>query len=233
MDEDKDSWEPWVNELYDRRTGRELQATVRIRYRDAEGRRTLRDVQIERYFHDHKTGNGAIAGYCKLRHSRRVFRFDRINEPLCMRTQRPISDLGAWLDQEYQQTPLFARDRFIEVYGVALGALHAIAKADGAFRAPERALLDEFMQANGLSDPKARALVLADMDAWRTPSARDFGKDLRGLDGAALDLRQEVFDFAERMIASDKTTREAEHLALERLRKQLKLPPRKPRAPAS
>lgn len=220
----KDAWEPWSNELYDRSTGRELQVRIWIQYSDSNDLVTQREVTTERYFHNPATREGAVAGFCHLRESRRVFNLQNMLRHVCKRTQQTIPELGPWLDAQYRLTPAFAKDQFLAVYGPAVGALHAIAKSDGTMRAAERAVIDRFAERNGLADPNARTLLLQEVITWQTPSARHFGDELRSLEGAALDLREEVLLAAQEMIASDKTQREAELLALERMRKALKLP---------
>lgn len=221
---EKDAWEPWSNLLYDRSTGRELQVRIWIQYCDSNKLVTQREVTTERYFFDAKTREGAVAGFCHLREARRVFNLQNVLRAACKKTQQTIHEVGPWLDTQYRHTPAFSRDQFLNVYGAALGALHAIAKADGTMRSAEKSVIERFAARNGLEDPAARALVLAEMTTWQAPSARRFGDDLRDLEGAALDLREEVFLAAQEMIASDKTQREAEFLALERMRKALKLP---------
>lgn len=221
---EKDAWEPWSNALYDRSTGHELQVRIWIQYCDCNNLVTQREVTTERYFHNPATREGAVAGFCHMRDARRVFNLQGVLRAACKKTQQTISELGTWLDAQYRLTPAFARDQFLDVYGPALGALHAIAKADGSMRAAERLIIDRFAERNGLTDPSARTLVLQEVNTWQTPSARRFGDDLRALEGAALDLREEVLLAAQEMIASDKTQREAEFLAFERIRKALKLP---------
>lgn len=217
-----DSGRHWDTRLYEHGFGKVLERRLSIRYLDAEGRTSDREIRTERFFVE-PWGDGKIGAYCLMRQGPRTFEISRIRQAVDTQRQRAIPDLAAWLLHEYSSTHEGRAEAFIEAYAPALGVLFAVAKADGAVRTAEWDIVARFVGANCAGDARVQQLVMEELRDWVTPSAVAFGRDLRSLDGLADDLRDELWQAAQEMVASDKTVREAETRALERMRKALGL----------
>ena len=220
MGQEKDAWEDWSDELY-AEASRELAVDLGITYCDRDGKTTHRDITVEKYA---RTQDGGIlAAYCHLRKSRRPFRFSRIKKAIDRKTGAPIHDLGAWLDRQYETSPKGLRDKFVSAHEAALGALFFVAKADGAFRAKEKAVMQAFCASQGLKSPDIQALVVETVAGWAVPSRIAYGKDLRELLQRDEGYRQGILDHAKSMLASTKTAHDEATRALERMERELML----------
>lgn len=219
---EKDSWENWEDDTYNPYAdGKRLETALEIGYRDANGQQTRRRIDTERYVHDGR--DGILHAYCHMRHQRRSFKFARILDAVSLSTGEVINDLPSWLDAEYIQSDAGQVDAFTQEHEAALVALFYVAKADGAFRAPEKQVLQDLFDEWGLYDPIHCDLLIKHMVQWAIPSAIAYGKALREVFLMPEDYQQQVYDAAQRMVGSKKTVRDTETRALERMRKELDL----------
>jgi hypothetical protein len=218
----KDAWEDWDDELY-AAAARELTADLRIAYVDANGQKTHRSITVERYSRTSADG-GVLAAHCHLRQARRPFRFSRIMHAADLATATRIDNLGDWLDARYETTTNGQRDRFVAEHEDALIALLFVAKADDAVRKGEKDVIDRYCAALGLADEQARAAVVAFVAGSAAPSRIAFGTALRGLSERPDGYKRDLVAAAQDIVATDKTVRENELRALDRMRKELGLP---------
>lgn len=219
---DRDAWEDWSDELYGAES-RALAADLAITYCDRDGKLTQRNITVEKY--GRTQDGGTLAAYCHLRKARRPFRFSRIKTATEIRTGDKISDIGLWLDKQYDASPNGIRDKFIEKNESALGALFFIAKADGAFRAKEKLVLQNFCASQGLDNAAIQPLVVEAVAGWAVPSRIAYGKDLRSLLAQGEDYRKSVVQYAKAMVAASKTPTDETKRALERMERELKISP--------
>ena len=217
---DKDAWEEWSDELYGG-DSRELAVDLSITYCDRDGRLTKRNITVEKYAITQD--GGLLAAYCHLRKARRPFRLSRIKAASDPRTGFNIINLGSWLDEQYEASPNGIRDIFIKNNDDALGALFFVAKADGAFRAKEKMVLQTFCASQGLEDIAIQSLVVETVAGWAVPSRIAYGKDLRSLLVRSEDYRRSVLDHAKAMLATSKIIHDDAKHALERMVRELKL----------
>ncbi|MFN3417391.1 MAG: TerB family tellurite resistance protein [Caldimonas sp.] len=219
---DLDLQEDLAPDEYLARADRRLDARLRIMYVDENGEITYRTVDVVRYGRTSAHG-GVIFGHCHLRGAMRTFRLSRVRFAADLNRAERIHHLGEWLDARYAGTPFGQRDRFIAEHEAALGVLHHVAKADGAFRAKEKDLLVKFCTGCGLSDQLVLDMVVSEVASWAPSSAVAFGRDLKALKSRSEDYRKAVHATAEAIVASDKSVRDTERRALERLTKELGL----------
>jgi predicted DNA-binding transcriptional regulator YafY len=217
---EKDAWEDWGSILYNPATARELEAKLRIAYIDRAGQKTHRTIDVQRFAID-DSGGGLVVGFCHLRKARRPFQIAGITHAVDMQQLATIPDLSKWLSSRYEVTPKGSRDQFINQHESALGALLYVAKADDAFRAKEKSILLGFCETLGGLNSEAATLVVDEVGSWITPSAIQFGKDLRSVAGRDTEYQNLVLETAIAFVASDKTVRENETRAIERMKKTL------------
>lgn len=131
--------ESWEGSFYEVMTQRSAKKSVRIRYRDGGGAVLERVVDIKAF--EPEGRDSLVLGWCHLRNANRTFRFDRMDRVIDVETGEVIPDLQAVLNAEWDASPepvldaLFARHRDL------LRMLLFAAKADGAMRAAEVAVI--------------------------------------------------------------------------------------------
>lgn len=165
---DKDAWEEWDAGHYGAGMKERMLDGVRLNiiFVDRDGRVTQRDVTSLRYAHNPETHAGVLYAFCQLRQAKRPFAFQRIRQATDLETGEIIADVGAFLDKVYQQTPLYSLEQFLEQHGAAAFVLFSFAKADGAMRAKERAIILNWAQLQGLATPEAQAELEGQMRGW-------------------------------------------------------------------
>lgn len=203
---------------YDAHSGKRIQIDLQLVYLSVEGAVTTRTVTVERFTHD---GNGgALLAFCHLRHSRRTFLFSRIQSAVDTSTGEIIGHLSRWLDARYVETPEGKADAFLNRHDAALSAFMHIARADGAFRAREKACIKDFCSANGLEDEKAWAATIRELENWHVDTAIAYGRALRTTATMPRAYLEEVYATACSMVASDKKIYDSETHALKRMRRE-------------
>lgn len=165
---DKDAWDPNPDDSYvaggQRRQLRGMR--LHIRFQDLEGRVTERDVSPNWYVHDDTTGKGMVHAFCHLRGANRPFALSRILACTDLETGEIIANLGQHLDQLYQQSPAGAVDALMDEHSAAAFVLFCFAKADGAMRAKEKAIITSWASSLGLSDAVHLAELEKQMKGW-------------------------------------------------------------------
>lgn len=220
---DKDAWEgnyPSCYDLYG--GGKELETDIHIHFIDKNDAHTDRLITTKRYVHDDK--DGIVYAYCHLRASNRPFQISRISNPIDAETGEIIPNLMTFLDTQYTTSPAGKAEAFIEEHNAAFGALFFIAKADGAFRAKEKLVIDAMCAVFGMTEITVRENVITQISGWYNPSKVEYGRDLKKMLAKPLLYRMRVYAAAKVMIASDKTAKETETAALSRMVKILELP---------
>jgi uncharacterized tellurite resistance protein B-like protein len=215
----KDAWEDWPDALYVQGVGCELEAQLRIAYVDANGQKTFRTVTTERFARTPE--GGILVAHCHLRAARRPFRIGRVEFAAELSTGTRIDNLLGWLEQRYTTTPKGLLDAFWVAHEAALVALHHVAKADGAMRAPERAILKSFCQDVGALSEETAEAVVGLAATLPTSSAIMYGRALRELAERDENYRRKLADAADAMLGSDKTVKDSERHAVKRLRETL------------
>lgn len=165
---EKDAWEDWDADLYG--PGQRLRQLgglqLHINFTDREGKKTRRDITTQRYSYNPETKAGVLYGYCHMRNGNRPFALNRITKAVDLETGEIIPDLGAYLDAEFEQTALYQVEQFLVQHDAGAFVLFSLAKADGAMRAKERAVLLQWAQAQGLQGPEALSELEAQFKSW-------------------------------------------------------------------
>lgn len=214
---EKDAWQDWTNHEFDPyRSGHNLTTILDIQYVDTNDQTTQRRITTERYAHNGR--DGILHAYCHMRQSRRSFRIANIAAATCSETGEMIHHLPAWLDEQYSQSDAGTVDAFVENHEAALTALFFIAKADGAFRQPEKTVVSDFCESVGcdISDK-----IVSEMTQWAVPSKIGYGKALRALAEQPDEYQLQVYRAGAKMLSDKRSPRDAEKAALERMRSTL------------
>lgn len=165
---DKDAWEDWDADLYGPgQRMRQLNGVrLNIHFTDREGKRTKRDITTQRYSYNPETKAGVLYAFCHMRNGNRPFALARISDPVDLETGEIIPDLGVFLEAAFEKTPLFAVEKFLAQHDAGAFVLFSFAKADGAMRAKERAILLNWAKAQGLQEFEALAELESRLGDW-------------------------------------------------------------------
>lgn len=191
---------------------------LEIEYRDAGGRTSRREITVQRY--RYAGARGHLSAYCHGRGAQRTFLFSRIKSAVDPLTGEVIAELGPWLDEHFEASPIGQAAGALDRHYAALTIMFYVAKADAAFRQREKAIMREFLIDEGAQQEVAIA-ILDTVSRWATPSAIAYGKALRALAPAPADYRLRVKRAAAALVASDKTVHHKESLALKRLESEV------------
>jgi hypothetical protein len=164
----KDAWEDWDTEQYaPGMRERKLEGVrLNIKFMDRAGQITRRDVDVQKYAHNPGNHAGVIYAFCHLRQARRPFAFSRIQQATDLSTGKTIPDIGTFLDNAYQATPLYTVEQFLQEQDAAMYVLFSFAKADGAMRAKERSIILQWAKTQGMSEPAAIAELETQIRGW-------------------------------------------------------------------
>lgn len=211
-----DAWEGW---FWDSPDPRRTWARLRISYRDGEGRETERDISVRCI--DASDRAGLILAHCHLRDDTRSFRMGRIFRA-CDASGAPVPDVYAYLlDRASVLTAYFGRSdtasallcRIAEAHIDAMRVLFYVARADGAMRAAEREILVRWLAGN-LPGEVSEGLVGELLQELGLPTEHAFTKSVGRLADASDDMRQGILAVAQEMVATQKTTSDAEAVAI-------------------
>lgn len=192
---------------------------LKLKYEDAEGRVTEREVQVREC--DTTNPAGYLTGHCRLRNEFRTFRMDRIKRAIDMETGEVLDDLPAWALAHYEASPAYAMEELLSTATDALRALFYIGKADGRFTKKEKAVFLQYCQAQSGADH----ITLADIDracaSLPLPSMQAFKLICGRLAKLDTSNRNAVLEACELMVATEKKIAPEEAEALAYMRKRI------------
>lgn len=210
---DKDAWEDWDADLYGPgQRMRQLNGVrLHIHFTDREGKKTERDITTMRYAYNPETKTGVLYAFCHLRNGNRPFALARITEAVDLETGEIIPDVGLFLEAAFEKSPEFAVEQFLLQHDSSAFVLFSFAKADGAMRAKERAILLSWAQSQGLQGPEALAEFETRLKDWymTTGAFWDAVKSVKKIDRTEEYMRA-LWQAAVDIVLSDKKRHEQE-----------------------
>jgi predicted DNA-binding transcriptional regulator YafY len=215
-DPDRDSWE---GAFWDVQSPRNIEANLRIEYRDGNGSLTKRDIRLMKY--GPWEGGAILWAYCHLRQANRTFRTDRILTCVDLDAGEVIENLETWLDAKYQDSPDRAIEEVIETAWDAVRVLFYVSKADGRLTKQERGVLMDAIRSmsdHPAIDDKRIDDLIQSLDL---PSVTAFKQAFGRLVKQNRPLAEKVVTWADSMVATEKTVAAAEQEALDYLRSRL------------
>jgi hypothetical protein len=202
---------------------RPIQAHLKISYRDAEGRKTEREVDVREC--DTSDHEGYLLGHCHLRNDYRTFRIDRIVKAIDLDTGEIVTDIPRFAAERFKASAAYAIALLLDKAGDALRALFFLGKADGRFTKKEKALfLDYCHRTSG--DTRISIAQIEDACQYLPfPSMQAYKLICGRLAKLPIESRRAILETAEAMVATEKTIAAAEAEALEYMRKRLAIQP--------
>lgn len=212
---DKDEWE---GSFWEVAQPLPAKAKLRLRYTDGAGRRTERTVDARQF--GGIGSNTLIIGHCNMRDATRTFRSDRIESCIDEETGEIVTDVRAYLQTKYDQSPDRTRDLLLEGEYDTLRVLLYMGKADGQLRAAEKAVIRDTCVAitkdSRLTDGTIDDL-LTNMDV---PTLQAFKLAVGRLAKRDQAAQVVVMTAAEKVVATQKTVHQAEQEALDYMKKR-------------
>ena len=212
---DRDEWE---GSFWEVAQPLPTNAKLRLKYTDGVGRKTERNVDVRQF--GAMGPNTLLIGHCNMRDATRTFRSDRIESCIDEETGEVVTDVRAYLQTKYDQSPDHTKDLLLEGEYDTLRVLLYVGKADGQLRAAEKAVIRETCVAitndSRLTDGSIEDL-LANMDV---PTLQAFKLAVGRLAKRDQAAQIVVMTAAERMVATQKSVHLAEQEALDYMKKR-------------
>jgi tellurite resistance protein len=212
---DKDEWEGSFWEVLQPLSAK---ARLRLKYTDGAGRKTERTVDVRQF--GSMGPNTLLIGHCNMRDATRTFRSDRIESCIDEETGEVVSDVRAYLQSKYEQSPDRTKDLLLEGEYDTLRVLLYVGKADGQFRAAEKAVIRETCIAitndSRLTDSTIEELYVN----MAVPTLHAFKLAVGRLAKRDKAAQSVVMAAAEKMVATQKTVHQAEQEALDYMKKR-------------
>lgn len=196
-----------------------IRTTLKLKYTDAGGNRSQRVVDVREY--DEMRYGGSLAGICHMRGEWRTFRLDRVNEAIDLETGEVIQDLREYLSALYANSPEAISRRLLDSSYDAIRVLYYVGKADGQFKAAEKAEMLAFCRQVSLNPDLGMDVLEYALSTMQVPSKAAFRQTVGRLAKLEESIRESVIETATRMIATQKTIDPEEQQALDYLKKRL------------
>lgn len=212
---DKDEWE---GSFWEVAQPLPAKAKLRLKYTDGAGRKTERSVDVRQF--GAIGPNTLLIGHCKMRDATRTFRTDRIESCIDEETGEVVTDVRAYLQTKYDQSPDRTKDLLLDGEYDTLRVLLYVGKADGQLRAAEKAVIRDTCVAitndSRLADSAIDDL-LANMDV---PTLQAFKLAVGRLAKRDQAAQIVVMTAAGKIVATQKAVHQAEQDALDYMKKR-------------
>ena len=212
---DKDEWE---GSFWEVAQPLPTKAKLRLKYTDGAGRKTERTVDVRQF--GAVGPNTLLIGHCNMRDATRTFRSDRIESCIDDETGEVVTDVRAYLQTKYDQSPDRTKDLLLEGEYDTLRVLLFVGKADGQLRAAEKAVIRDTCVAITIDSRLTDATIedlLANMDV---PTLQAFKLAVGRLAKRDQAAQLVVMTAAEKMVATQKSVHQAEQEALDYMKKR-------------
>lgn len=215
-DSDKDDWE---GSFWEVSQPIPAKARLRLEYTDGSGRKTTRTVDVRQF--GSMGPYALLIAHCHMRDATRTFRTDRIRSCVDVETGEMVSDVGAFLQGKYEDSPERARDALLEAEFDVLRILLFVGKADGQLRAAEKAVIREVCVVLSKDSRLTDEMIDESLQSMSVPTLQAFKLAAGRIAKRDEASRSTVVTAAERIVATQKTAHPAEADALSYLQRKL------------
>ncbi len=216
VDEGFDAWEGSFWEAVETKP---VAARLHINYVDGNGKKTRRNIRVRQF--GLLEQRGILIAHCELRGDTRTFRFDRVGACVDTDTGEVINDISHFLTDRHAKSPDRALEKMQETEGDTLKILFYLGKADGQFKAEERAIVRETVHAL-VADSRLNDHMIDDvLKNLGMPSLQGFKLAVGRMAKQAPDRRAAILDASRRMVGTQKTVAPAEAEAIAYIEKRL------------
>lgn len=198
---------------------RKVDVRLKMIYQKTNGNIHERDYDVQRF--QRGRDGYSMYGYCHLRRAARSLVTAGVIKCTDRESGEIIDNLPAYLEAKYAETPDARYDATVEKYWRSMKILFYFAKADGAMRAKERAILVDFiLQRMEPGGPSAEGVEKIIKD-WCQPTKVEFWDAVRDAAAESKDNLMLLIDLCEKMASTDKKIHDEETKALKYMRGQI------------
>lgn len=188
-----------------------------IAYRDSKGFLSNRTVEVSEY-------DGIyMSGYCRLRGERRTFRVDRIISASDGETGESISDLSAYIEEKYINSPRYVIDKAFDEYHDLLRVLIFVVKADGRYTKKEKEIVRGLLLRLIGSDKINEKDIDKMMSSVDIPSLHAFKTAVGRLAKVKDSEGYSLVEVAEQIVSTHKTPHPQEEFAVQYIKKRFQI----------
>jgi len=213
----------WEGSFWEARQNLGIAATLRLRYRDGEGRESSRDVEVRAF--DPSTPSGLMIGHCRMREATRTFRLDRILDCTDLETGEVVRDTRAWLLERYKATPKGLADQVLVDCFDQLLVLLYVAKADGRMMTAEVGVIAQFCSQAMGDDAVTSEIVKKALRQLDEPTFKGFKSAFDRVNIKSAPMAAALLAAADGVVATQKSIHEDELQALQWMRERLGVKP--------
>ena len=160
-------------------------------------------------------------GHCGLRDATRTFRYDRIQSCVDIDTGEIVSDIRGYLTEKYESSPEFTLEKLLDEYTDVLKVIFHVARADGAFRKPEKGFVCEYLKKLTGDDRLTVDSVSAVFSQIEVPSLHAFKLAFgRIIKAGNIDV-ESLATCCKDMVGTQKTVSPGEQEAIDYLQKKM------------
>ena len=214
--EEGDAWE---GSFFEVEQWHKTNRSVSFDYVDGNGNATKRTADL-RAFEVHNP-IGLVIGHCHLRNATRSFRFDRMRHVVDATTGELLPNLQAELTRDWECSPAPAIEAIFTQHKDVLRMLMYMAKADGAVRAKEVAVIANFCRELTGEARLDVSMVKEFLSFVDVPTTRAFVIAYNRLRREQPDMAKKTADACRAIVAAEKNVHPSEAAALEILDKPL------------
>ncbi|GEM_PF-1452350 len=185
-----------------------------IEYEDQKGKRTERDIQVKRV-HEVE-GKYAVDAHCLLRNQHRSFIDERIKKVINLDTGEIVKSLAVDAIAQYNNSGEGQVLTAINKDWQGMAILAFVCRADGQMRKPERLIVAEYLKKRCPQVSAYENEIDAAIKNLLDPDHREYARIVRDLKttGARQHLL-DLFEYAKKIVATQKTITPMEKAALE------------------
>lgn len=199
--------------------GRPIDLRLHLRYQKMNGQIDERDFDLKE-FRRGAEGYG-LEGFCHLRKDHRSLTSQGVLHCVDRDTGEVIENLLSYIEQHYVASGNAKFDEVCDEHDDELTVLFYIAKADGAMRPAELAVLIDYITSFIPEGRPTAAEIKQIVLGWHPPGKGAFWRSVRAIAGHSAETLRHLIVLAEQMLAQDGNTDRDEQLALNYMRKRL------------
>lgn len=191
-----------------------------VHYRDSKGQDSRREIAVRRIA-KREDGSFVLLAFCQVRKANRSFVVSRIEQFIDLTTGEVVPDVGPHLMACYWASPAGQLAGLWDRRAAELRALLFVAKADGALRIQQRALILAYLQRIEPSLVAGDDHLKEALSGWEI-NQRQFRADLKTVAALEVEIGAALLAALEGLAATRKSKRDFTDAAMVVARKALK-----------
>lgn len=225
---EKDAWEDYNCGYVD---SSKCAGRYKINYKDRNGLATERVIRPIFTYFDGETN--VIKAFCEFRHANRTFLQSNISYAVDIDTGEVVKNIAEHAVSQYKETPMGVKESLRNLVNEviiqennAMNILLHVSRADGRMTKKERIVIAEYLQKYCPNLPSDIEEIVDEVikDTYFDFDINEFKRLIRSLsESTAKDKLSDIYVYANRIVATEKTIDPMEKAVLEMIQKGFKL----------